>query len=239
MDSNKVETKSHPKDVFDDDFEVIYEGELPELPGDLGSDDYKDVLSNLSELDTTNSLGINYLEQNRTRTFSDFHHNKAGFGPRPNGQKPKKTYHIADLFLQIATLLLIAVITGFLAVSFWKHNASLTDVTAAVAGHDYILGAYYGMALFILLTEWIAFLNVLLGGRAGKWHGMFSFLVIYLGSLLSCQYAHLIPSAPIPLQGIGEALTIYGALNQVLLPLCVSGIVICIVRKIRGKNKHE
>ena len=39
------------KDIFDNNFEVIYEGDLPELPNDLGSDDYKDVLSNLSELE--------------------------------------------------------------------------------------------------------------------------------------------------------------------------------------------
>ena len=236
MDINKIETKSHPKDVFDDDFEVIYEGDLPELPNDLGSDDYKDVLSNLSELDTTNSLGINYLEQNRTRTLSHFNHCKTALRQYPNGQKSKKTYHIADLLLQIATLLLIVVITGFLAVSFWKHNTSYADVTAAVAGHKYILGAYYGMSLFILLTEWISFLNVLLGGRSGKWHGMFSFLIIYRGALLSGQFAHLIPSDPFPLQGIREALKIYGALNQVLLPLCASGIVICIIRKIRSKK---
>lgn len=232
MNSNKNETKKHPKDVFDSDFEVIYEGELPELPNDLGNDDYKDVLSNLSELDTTNSLGIDYLEQNRTRTFSGFNHPKTDSKHCPEGQKINKTHSIADLFLQFATLLLIAVITGFLAVSFWKHNASFANITAAVLGHNYILGAYYGMALFILLTEWIAFLNVLLGGSAGKWHGMFSFLLIYSGSLLSQLYARLIPSSPVLLQGVREALTVYASLQQTLLPLCIAGIVICIIHKI-------
>ena len=68
MNMNNNESKKHPQDVFDKDFEVIYEGDLPELPNDLGNDDYKDVLSNLSELDTTKSLGIDYLAQNRTKT---------------------------------------------------------------------------------------------------------------------------------------------------------------------------
>lgn len=232
MNINKNKTEKHPEDVFDNNFEVIYEGELPELPNDLGSDDYKDVLSNLSELDTTNSLGIDYLEQNRTRTFSGFYHTKSGAKHRQRGQKAKITHNIMELFLQIAALFLIAVITGFLAICFWKHNAAFTSVTASVLGHNYILGAYYGVALFILLTEWIAFLNVLLGGSTGKWHGMFSFLVIYSGSLLSQQYARSIPSSPVLLQGVQEALKVYGSLNQILLPLCSAGIIICVIYKI-------
>lgn len=231
MNINKDEIKKHPEDVFDSNFEVIYEGELPELPNDLGNDDYKDVLSNLSELDTTNSLGVDYLEQNRTKTFSNFAHTKTGRRRYYAEQKSKKTHSIADLFLQAATLVLIAVITGLLAVAFWKHNASFTNITAAILGHNYILGAYYGIALFILLTEWIAFLNVLLGGSAGRWHGMFSFLIIYLGSLLSHHFAGLIPSSPVLLQGIREALTIYGSLSQTLLPLCSMGIIFCIIQK--------
>lgn len=234
MNINKDETEKHPQDVFDNNFEVIYEGDLPELPNDLGNDDYKDVLSNLSELDTTRSLGIDYLEQNRTRTFTGFNHSKADFRHCREGQKNKKTHNITDLFLQGASLLLIAVITGILAVSFWKHNAAFTN-TEAVLGHNYILGAYYGMALFILLTEWIAFLNVLLGGNAGRWHGMFSFLIIYFGALLSREYAHLIPSFPALLQGLREALTVYGSLNRILLPLCGAGIIICIIHKIYTK----
>ena len=43
--------KTSARDFFDDDFEVIYEGELPDLPPEWGNDDYSDVLSTLSELD--------------------------------------------------------------------------------------------------------------------------------------------------------------------------------------------
>jgi len=38
------------KDFFDDDFEVIYEGDLPDLPED-DNDDYEDVLQKLADLD--------------------------------------------------------------------------------------------------------------------------------------------------------------------------------------------
>ncbi len=61
-------------DVFDEDFEVIYEGDLPEPPKDtLGSDAYKDVLASLAELDGPEDSDIDYLEANKTRalTFAD------------------------------------------------------------------------------------------------------------------------------------------------------------------------
>lgn len=54
----------NPEDFFEDDFEVIYEGDLPELPPEGLSDNYKDVLSSLSDLDDTGS--IDYVAENRT-----------------------------------------------------------------------------------------------------------------------------------------------------------------------------
>ncbi len=213
------------KDIFDNNFEVIYEGDLPELPNDLGSDDYKDVLSNLSELDTTNSVGIDYLEQNRTKTFinTDNSHSKH----RQHTARP------INLFLQVAALILIAVIAGLLAVNFWNHNASYADLTGSISDHNYILGAYYGMSLFLLLIEWVTFLNVLLSGNHAKGNGMSSFLLICLGSILSRQFAGEIPSSPIFLQGIREALIVYGSLSRTLFILCTIGVIICVIRRLQ------
>ena len=43
---------------------MIYEGDLPELPTEGLSDNYKDVLSSLSDLDDTGN--IDYVAENRT-----------------------------------------------------------------------------------------------------------------------------------------------------------------------------
>lgn len=52
MSINKDHLDNHDLDIFDDDFEVIYEGELPDIP--MPEDDnFQDVLSNLSDLDRT------------------------------------------------------------------------------------------------------------------------------------------------------------------------------------------
>lgn len=55
MSINKDNFDNHDLDIFDDDFEVIYEGDLPDIP--MPEDDnFQDVLSNLSDLDRTKTL---------------------------------------------------------------------------------------------------------------------------------------------------------------------------------------
>lgn len=66
MSINKDIFDNHDLDIFDDDFEVIYEGDLPDIP--MPEDDnFQDVLSNLSDLDRTKN--IDYLEENYTTSF--------------------------------------------------------------------------------------------------------------------------------------------------------------------------
>ena len=55
--SNKKKTQS-TSNIFDDDFEVIYEGDLPDISID-DDDDYRDVLSGLSDIDHTDYIKKN------------------------------------------------------------------------------------------------------------------------------------------------------------------------------------
>ena len=62
-------------EVFDEDFEVIYEGDLPEPQKDtLGSDAYKDVLASLAELDGPEDSVLFLLYF----AYSDNHHRNCG-----------------------------------------------------------------------------------------------------------------------------------------------------------------
>ena len=56
--NNKKNTQT-TKDIFDDDFEVIYEGDLPDISIDDDDDDYRDVLSGLSDIDHTDYIRKN------------------------------------------------------------------------------------------------------------------------------------------------------------------------------------
>lgn len=250
-------------DIFDDNFEVIYEGELPDIPAPK-DDNYKDVLASLSELDNTRK--IDYLEENYTASFdtdvNDHVTDNSASGRQSNKNSKNKKhrkmpnllspaaktakaggkllYNTVNLLLRAGTLILIACTAGVLAVNFWKNYGTYGNISNAIAQENYILGAYFGVALFLLLVECISFLMVLFGsktngGRDGRrmdtGRGLFSFIFIYTGSYLSSMFARLIPASPAPLQGVQGALTVYGSLNSTLLILCAAGIISCLIRR--------
>lgn len=246
-------------DIFDDDFEVIYEGELPDIP--LPEDDnFQDVLSNLSDLDHTKNM--DYLEENYTTSFdldekTREKYEKAARKKKkrkiPNLLKPvaktaknggklgaKAIYKTTNFLLRSATLLLIGAVIAVLGFHFFTGYTPYGSLAQAAAQKNYTLAAYFAVALFLLLVEIIAFFMVLFGGKtkrdrkgraADNGRGLFSFLFVYAGSYLSLHLHSLIPASPHPLQGVQGALAIYGGLHNLLLPLCAAGIVSCILRR--------
>ena len=100
----------------------------------------------------------------------------------------KATRKTLNLLLRAGTLVLIAIIFCMLGLTFWKNAPAYGNIAAAVAQKNYILGAYLGVALFLLLVEAVTFLIVLFGsstyGKRGhrydKGKGWFSFIFIYV-----------------------------------------------------------
>lgn len=202
MGINNTKSMKKPTDLFDDDFEVIYQEEdfsdlLREEMTEKKYDDYKDVLSNLSEMDDTD-----YIEKNRTGYYKkSAHKHNPNTDTRdvdavsssdkrkskkhikmPNLVSPvaktakaggKAVYKVVNMLLRAATLILIAAVIYTLAINFWKNHSAYGDISLAIADKNYILCAYAGVAAFLLLFELIAFLMVLLGskksGRKGRY----------------------------------------------------------------------
>ena len=141
--------------------------------------------------------------------------------------------------LRGSTLILIAIITYTLTVNFWNNYSAYGDIFHAITDKNYILGAYAGIALFLLLFEVITFLMVLFGskksGRKGRCQdtgrGLFSFVFIFVGSYLAYLFHGFVPTSLNPLQGVQGALAVYGTLHTTLLPLCAAGIISCLIRK--------
>ena len=146
---------------------------------------------------------------------------------------------LINLLLRSATLILIAVIIYILAMNFWKNHSAYGNPLQALTERNYILAAYAAVAAFLLLFEVFSFLLVLatskrndrLGRRVDTGRGLFSFIFIYAGSYLAFFFNGLVPLTPSPLLGVQGALKIYGSMRTVLLPLCIAGIISCLVRK--------
>ena len=166
----------------------------------------------------------------------------------PNVAKPvaktaktgvKILFKFINLLLRIGTLLLIAWIIYLLGLNFLTNAGSFGNIITRLTAADQELIAYLAVAAVLLLYEVIIFFCVLGGskkqGRRGNsidnGRGCTSFIIIAAGSYLSAMFASLIPQIPAALQGIQSALTVYGSLKNTLLPICVAGVVSCIIRK--------
>ena len=276
--SNKKKTQS-TSDIFDDDFEVIYEGDLPDISID-DDDDYRDVLSGLSDIDHTDYIKKNDYDRltkklknknkkagkkNKKQSKKDNFFDTAYYDddifdeldddlyddeyeddydneyeddcddPRNNRQKEKKSrknrgvkvpnvakpvaktakaggkilFKFINLLLRMGTLLLIAWIIYLLGLHFLANAGSFGNIVSRLTSADQELIAYLAVGAVLLLYE----------------------VIIAAGSYLSAMFAVLIPQAPAALLGIHNALTVYGGLKDTLLPICIAGVVSCIIRK--------
>ena len=294
--NNKKNTQT-ASDVFDDDFEVIYEGDLPDISiDDDDDDDYRDVLSGLSDIDHTDYIRKNdydrltkklkdknrnqkgkdnffdtsyydedfldeldddlYDDSNAMDDDNDSHSGRKKDKSRrkkrgvkvPNVAKPvaktakaggKILFKLINFLLRIGTLLLIAWIIYLLGLHFLANVGPFGNIISRLTAADQELIAYLAVAGVLVLYEIIIFFCVLGGsrkqGRDGNTidngRGLTSFIIIAAGSYLSAMFASLIPQIPAALQGIQSALTVYGSLKNTLLPICVAGVVSCIIRK--------
>ena len=295
--NNKKNTQT-ASDVFDDDFEVIYEGDLPDISiDDDDDDDYRDVLSGLSDIDHTDYIRKNDYDrltkklkaknrnQKRKDNFFDTSYYDEDFldeldddlyddgdamdddyddsrnGRKkdkkrrkkrgikvPNVAKPvaktaktggKILFKFINFLLRMGTLLLIAWIIYLLGLHFLTNVGPFGNIISRLTAADQELIAYLAVAGVLVLYEIIIFFCVLGGnrkqGRDGNTidngRGLTSFIIIAAGSYLSAMFASLIPQIPAALQGIQSALTVYGSLKSTLLPICVAGVVSCIIRK--------
>ena len=306
--SNKKKTQS-TSNIFDDDFEVIYETDLPDISID-DDDDYRDVLSGLSDIDHTDYIKKNDYDRltkklknknkkagkkNKKQSKKDNFFDTAYYDddifdeldddlyddeyeddydneyeddyddPRNNRQKEKKSrknrgvkvpnvakpvaktakaggkilFKFINLLLRMGTLLLIAWIIYLLGLHFLANAGSFGNIVSRLTSADQELIAYLAIGAVLLLYEVIIFFCVL-GGSKKQGHrgnsidngrGLTSFIIIAVGSYLSAMFAVLIPQAPAALLGIHNALTVYGGLKDTLLPICIAGVVSCIIRK--------
>ena len=144
-----------------------------------------------------------------------------------------------NLLLRSAALILTAIIIYTLTMNFWKNHSAYGSLFQVFTRENYILTAYLAVAGFLLLFELTAFLLILFAGkktdrrgiRYDTGRGLFSFVFIYAGSYLSFFLNSLIPASPAPLQGIQGALLVYGSMRSALLPLCIAGIISCLIRR--------
>ena len=243
------------KDIFGEGFEVIYEGELPDISLDAeNDDDYRDVLCGLSDIDHTDYIRKNAYEQYITRHLSKSRKkekdvSRTGHGFHlPNIARPVSTIIKAggkaliktiQLVLRSATLILIAFITFLLGKNFLVNLSAFGNLYSLASAQDPALIGYLTIAAILLFYEVLIFFCVLFGSSKynqkgnsiDNGRGLFSFIFLYLGSYLASMFATMVPQISAHFYGVQAALQVYGSMKTILLPLCTAGVISCILRK--------
>ena len=150
------------------------------------------------------------------------------------------TKKLVGTILRAATLILIALIILTLLKAFLSNAGSYGKILLLGQTKDTILIAYLAVGAVLVCYELLNFFWAASRTRARSrsnnrldtGRGLLSFVIIYAGSYLAAMFSHLIPSSPSWLTGVQGGLSIYGGLKATLLPLCIAGVVSCVVRKI-------
>ena len=252
---NKKKQTNEFDNYFDDDFEVVYE----DLE-DLGSYLSEDSSDNNDDDDDYDDDDYDYDYNNNGRDSKKKKRNdkqdpdskkskKKKRRGLPNVGKPvaniaktgiNATKKLVGTILRAATLILIAIIILLLLKTFLTHAGTYGKILLLGQTKDATLIAYLAVGGVLIGYELLNFFWAASRTRARSrsnnrldtGRGLLSFVIIYAGSYLAAMFSHLIPSSPSWLTGVQGGLSIYGGLKATLLPLCIAGVVSCVVRKI-------
>ena len=150
------------------------------------------------------------------------------------------TKKLVGTILRAATLILIAIIILLLLKTFLTHAGTYGKILLLGQTKDATLIAYLAVGGVLIGYELLNFFWAASRTRARSrsnnrldtGRGLVSFIIIYAGACLGAMFSHLIPASPSWLTGVQGAISLYGSLKSTLLPLCATGVISCIVRKI-------
>ena len=247
---NYLSEDSSDSDDYDDDY-TDYDGGT-DYYDDYDDDDYDDDYEGDDyDDDDYNSNGRDSKKKKR-RSKQDPDPKKSKKKKRrglPNVGKPvanvaktgiNATKKLVGTILRAATLILIALIILTLLKAFLSNAGSYGKILLLGQTKDTTLIAYLAVGAVLVGYELLNFFWAASRTRARSrsnnrldtGRGLLSFVIIYAGSYLAAMFSHLIPSSPSWLTGVQGGLSIYGGLKATLLPLCIAGVVSCVVRKI-------
>lgn len=155
----------------------------------------------------------------------------------------KAIYRVARSVVRVVSILITAGTLGVLAYNFWRGAAPYGDPQRILTDKNYALIAYAAVAAVFLLFELISFfwsmtrMRIREGRKVYKedtGRGLFSFIFIYIASYLSFLLCSFLPETLGTyeiLNGAKGALDVFGSLHNVLLGLCLAGVIACLVRR--------
>lgn len=243
-----MSSKKRNIDYFDDDFEVTYTDDLPDVSIDFDDDEYPED----NYYDDDDDDDDDY--PHRKKQSSSRNTQRQNAGSRQPVRKKNASTNLASplqgpvrattklvenltrFILRPAPAVLAAIITLITILAFWTGHSAYGEPASIVDGGNYTLAAYLAVGGILALWELFSFLFALSGFHSGKGRGLTFFILVYIGSYTASVAGSLIPDSlptilPV-IDGVKGGLASFGSLYPMLFPLCVAGLVTCILKNI-------
>ena len=157
----------------------------------------------------------------------------------------KSIFRSAQLVARIVSALIGASVVVILAIEFWRGSVPYGSLSSAIKGEDLTFFTYTGITALIVIYALSSFLSTIKKTRFRKGsqtykvdmgRGTGFYISIYILSYLAFIAAEVLPTLPDLqglefLNGITGALDVFGSMHNMLLGLCLAGVVSCIARK--------
>ena len=239
--------------LFDEDFEVTYEDDSLEIIDIDSKKDREETLHIPTFKKHKSPRKTRGLQEEKVATTNQTvsHTEKIPAIKKATKNSTPKAYgnrHIYDTsFYVIRTASIILAISIFvlLTVNFIRGAAPYGDITTLTQTHNLGLILYLAVAIFVCLFFGLMLLfsfkreKVINKGRTYKLDmgkGTFTYVSLYILSYLSFIVSAIIPDnfeffGYTFLKGFAGALDVFGSMHNILLGMCVAGVIACKARK--------
>ncbi len=243
---------------FDSNFEVTYEEELPfnydvkrasentdaDYTADIDVDYLNDKFFDYNEDDEDLYESTeDELESNSSEYTGKIVHSR----PRKRSRRygTKSIYRNAHFIVRVVSALITAGTFFVLLLEFWRGCAPYGNPLSMIQERNLTLASYALFAFVVLFYEFVVFFwsltktKVRVNGkvyREDQGRGISSFIFLYITSYLSfllCSFLpeHLELGNYDFLNGLKGAIDVFGSMHNMLLGLCIAGVVSCIARR--------
>lgn len=243
--------KKSETDYFDDNFEITYTEELPEISLDF-EDEYEDSYQFPAEdyereyrrprRKAQNPPDWTYHDKKSADSRRYSSRNSASERtPASELASPLRTpmragtklvEKIVSVVLRLAPVVMSILIILLTLFVVWTEHSAYGELSMITTEENLTLAFYLTVGAVILLWEIGSFFFVLGGVWTKTGRGITFFIIIYAGSYITSLFFGLIPEGVAILDGIRGGLQMYASLYPRLFTPCLLGIVTCIFQKI-------
>ena len=227
---NKLNYTDRPEHHFNDDFEVTYTDDLPEI--NVNFDEEDDFQEDYYEWEDSDSRRRSHRRSQNAPPKDRTPRGESLASPlrAPIRTGTKFVEKIVHILLRFGSPLMVAAITALTALVFWNGHSVYGEPQNIAAEQNITLTVYLIVAGILVLWGLCSFLFVLSNTYSGR--GLTFFITYYILSYGALLLGTLLPEEIDLLEGLKNGLLTYGSLHPRIFTLSLLGVIACICRRI-------